>query len=54
MATGLNFTNQRFKNNNDADDWLQERAQKWDAALAVKVDDPDGNFHWRIGAWCSS
>jgi len=54
MARGLSFESYRFKTDEAADAWLIERAQKWEAALAVKVDDPDGNFHWRIGAWCSS
>ena len=54
MARGLHLTSLRFKTDVDADAWLVERAQKWEEALAVKVDDPDGNFHWRIGAWCSS
>jgi len=41
------------KDDDNADEWLQDHTHKWEEAVAVKVDDPDGNFHWRIGAWCS-
>lgn len=50
MATGLTFVpDKAFANEDEADDWLSEHAQKYEDALAVRI--PGG---WRIGANCSS
>ena len=38
-----------FGSADSADEWLQEKAEKWGPALAVRI--PQG---WAIGAWCSS
>lgn len=56
MADGIKFTPHSFFYEPAADEWLMDNAQKWEAALAVKVvppDDPKGAY-WRVGAWCSS
>lgn len=53
MADGLEFeAAPTFNTDQEADDWLVEHAEKWRAALAVQVAQPEP--HWRIGAWCSS
>ena len=55
MARGLDFRQRTFATVSEADDWLADNAQKWEAALAVKVEASDGKpARWRIGAWCSS
>jgi hypothetical protein len=41
-----------FQTQNEAWDWLQDNCQKWEAALAVRV---EGNApRWCVGAWCAS
>lgn len=56
MADGLKFLAWVFETKQEADDWLADHAEKWEAALAVRVapKDPTVEPYWRIGAWCSS
>ena len=53
MASGLCFDQAQFSDDDAADEWLEENAEKWGDAIAVRVNDSDG-FHYRIGAWCAS
>lgn len=55
MASGLSFSPQSFAadKEEEAVTWLEDNAQKWGPALAVKVGS-DSDQHWLIGAWCSS
>lgn len=51
MANGLKFCRlDRVHTPTEANEWLQENAQKWEEALAVRLTDDQ----WAIGAWCSS
>lgn len=66
MARGLEFRSTKFATLSAASAWLEENAQKWEAALAVRATDdrqelwkgkPNPNHCvevWVIGAWCSS
>lgn len=47
-ASGIERSIKSFDSKEDAGKWLQENAEKWGPALAVKV--PGG---WLVGAWCS-
>ena len=52
MARGLKFPpGLPFPTIGEANEWLMRGAQKWDAALCVKVASPNV---WLIGAWCAS
>lgn len=52
MAAGLSFTDEVFDTEDQAEKWLVENAQKWEAALAVKLRSEFDNT-WVVGAWCS-
>ena len=65
MARGLQFRSETFPTVDDAEEWLAENAQKWEAALAVRArevreklwgETPNPNFNtevWIVGAWCA-
>jgi len=53
MARGLAFKSNVFQSDKEADTWLMDHAQKWEAAIAVIVREGDCKSHFRIGAWCS-
>ena len=38
----------------EAEEWLDEHALKWEEALCVKVNLGPGEFAWYIGATCAS
>ena len=54
MATGLKFDNKVFTNEFEASEYLQEKCEKWDDAIAVLIRDKNNNEWYYIGAWCSS
>jgi hypothetical protein len=49
---GVAFRDRTFEFVEDARKELEEDAEKWGPALAVKV--KDGRGAWFVGAWCSS
>ena len=57
MATGLRFTDEVFSGSREAEEWLEDNAEKWGPALAVRFNgivnrkEYDG---WLVGAICSS
>jgi len=51
MAHGLKFLNKEFESVDQAYSYLDDEAEKWGPALAVKV---AGKKGWVIGACCSS
>jgi hypothetical protein len=53
MADGLEFRDETFKTVREARDWLDANAQKWEEALAVRVEGEEGKC-WLIGAVCAS
>jgi len=54
MASGLEFNDEpSFMNEDDAEEWLNDNAKKWDDALAIQVNDGNRTY-WLIGAWCAS
>ena len=54
-ADGIEFPKRKvFKDEDAAEEWLTEHADKWGPALAVKYTNSDGQIKWYIGAWCSS
>lgn len=54
MATGVVITTRTFADENAAYDWLNENAEKWGPALAVRYIAGGGQMRWMIGANCSS
>lgn len=56
MADGLEFDDTKtFDDWMAANTYLQERAQKWEAAIAVKIKaTAEKPASWFVGAWCSS
>lgn len=53
MAHGLEFRDQKFNSVREAEDWLNDHTEKWEAALAVRAKSM-GKDVWVIGALCSS
>ena len=53
-ADGCRVTDEEFISEHDAEDWLEENAQKWGPALVVSVILKDQEPYWLFGAWCSS
>jgi hypothetical protein len=53
-ANGCRMTGKEFINQEEAESWLEENAQKWGPALIVKVILNDQEPFWLFGAWCSS
>ena len=54
-ADGIKFpTHAVFNDEAAACSWLEEHADKWGPALAVKYTNKNGEIKWYIGAWCSS
>jgi hypothetical protein len=55
MANGLRILQApMFTRDKDADEWLADNCEKWEAAKAVPVFGSGGGIHhYRIGAWCS-
>jgi hypothetical protein len=51
-CNGLRFENKTFDNVADAEEWLADRASKWDDALCVTAKWGSGTV-WVIGAWCA-
>jgi hypothetical protein len=54
MANGLEFRSNTFDNIALAQEWLDENAEKWEAALCVKAFKRPNEPVWVIGAICSS
>ncbi len=53
MCPGLEFHDSKiFPDYNSAENYLQEKCQKWENAIAVRYKDGD-NVHWLIGGSCS-
>ena len=52
-ANGLIINDKTFDDIEEAYDWLDEHAEKWEAAQCVTAI-RDGKEHWVIGACCSS
>lgn len=50
MSTGLEISRQTFTDENEADNWLADHAEKWGPAIAVKIESADKTF-WLVGAW---
>lgn len=54
MAEGLVIDRgKKFGSPRDAEDWIEENAQKWGPALAVRVEGPNERG-WFYGAICAS
>jgi hypothetical protein len=51
---GARIENKAFPTFGDAEEWLVEHAQKWEAAVLVQVETVEGVQRWAMGAWCSS
>lgn len=51
---GAVMTSMVFTNVRDAEDWLDENAEKWEPALGVTVKVPDEEPFIMFGAVCSS
>jgi hypothetical protein len=49
QCTGLEYPGRIFDSIEAAGEWVEENAQKWGPALAVKAGD-----QWYIGAWAAS
>lgn len=55
MASGLDIrAAQTFTNEREADEYVENKAQKWEEAVAVRVTPPKGPAYWYVGAWCAS
>jgi hypothetical protein len=54
MANGISFPGKEFETADEAYNWVDETAEKWEAALAVRYKDSEGKWFWFIGALCSS
>ena len=50
---GLTITKQVFDAKDAGTAWLEQNAQKWEDALAVKIRLPGQNWYYLVGAWCS-
>ena len=50
-ATGGKNIKKTFLTEKEAEDWLEENAQKWEEILIVKITNPPSLGY---GAWCSS
>ena len=48
MCDGITNTRKKFEDEDEAEEWLEDNAQKWGPALLVSTEDD-----WIIGAWCS-
>lgn len=53
VGEDLVIEGKRFGSDADAKRWIDERADKWGPALAVRVVPPDEAPHWLVGALCS-
>lgn len=51
---GLQILDITFNNPGDARDYVEQKAQKWDPAIAVRYKNKDGKIYYYVGAWCSS
>lgn len=54
MAAGLSITDKKFTGWQEADEYLQEHCQKWENALAVRLEEKGEPPVWYIAAWCAS
>jgi hypothetical protein len=57
MARGIRFVEATvFDDERQAEEWICDHAEKWEAAIAVPLRKRrgDGTPAWMIGAWCSS
>lgn len=53
MAEGLRFVrDKKFGSVGEAQEWVEDNAQKWGPALAVRVEGPNDNG-WLYGAICA-
>ena len=48
-STGLTVTSKVFKDENAAESWLEENAEKWGDTLAVRVEPDEGKPFWLFG-----
>ena len=55
MASGLTINRGRvFGDSELADEFLAEKCQKWENAVAVEIESRSEGTSWLVGAWCSS
>lgn len=55
MANGIVFKDKTFPTEYSAIEYIEDTAEKWGPAVAVRVTDPDEDFDgWVIGAICAS
>jgi len=60
MASGLKFVDMSFDSIDEAEEWVDDHAEKWEEALCVSAKgflgdgSPDKVDFWVIGAICSS
>lgn len=54
-ADGIKFPTEKvFDSNDEARRYVDDNADKWGPALAVKCKDTDGSIEWFLGGWFSS
>jgi hypothetical protein len=53
QCRGLEVTSQEFTNARDANEWLADNTQKWEAAKAVKLTESKKRVFWLVGGWCA-
>ena len=55
MASGLTVRSiATFDSIAEAEEWIDDHAEKWGPALAAQALDAKGRPWWVVGAWCSS
>lgn len=54
MAPGLEFHDKVFNTENEAYDYVDATAKKWENAIAVQFKDKNGELVYFVGAMCSS
>ena len=54
LGNGIDFKEEAFATENQADEFLTENQQKWDRAMAVRFLDRQAVEWWLVGGWCSS
>lgn len=54
MADGLEIRRESFASEEQAEEFLEQHARKWEAAIAVWVIQPGNESYWLVGALCSS
>lgn len=54
LGYGIDFREEAFATENQADEFLSDTHEKWDKAMAVRFHDREAREFWLIGGWCSS